>query len=110
MRPQALDDWSEGAVVDDNAVFGMVDDVGELIVEKPRIERVQDATHADDAKPGDEMAIVVHGKRGNPFPGQNAEPFERLSEATRLVSDLAPVGANHGPVGARGNDLTAAML
>ena len=59
----------------------MIDDVVELVVEQPRIERVEDAAHADHAEPGDEMAVVVHRQRRHAVAWLYAKPLQRLAPA-----------------------------
>ena len=51
LRLQPLDDRLEGLVVDEDAVLGVVADIGKLLVEQARVERMQHPAHADRAIP-----------------------------------------------------------
>jgi hypothetical protein len=90
---QPLHESLERGVVEDHAVFGMVDDVAQLVVEQPRVERVEHSAHADDAEPGDQVAVVVHRQRGDAVAGLDAHPLQSLCQAPGIMSDTLPVGA-----------------
>ena len=82
-----LDQRLERSIVEQNLILGVVDDIFELVVEQPRIYGVQHAAHADDAEPGDQVTVVIHGQRGDPVAGFYPEPLERL--ASRRASSAA---------------------
>src|SRR3546814_16976987 len=51
-RPQAIDDRLERPIVEQYAILGMVGYINQLVVEQPRIDRVDDPAHADRPIPG----------------------------------------------------------
>src|SRR3546814_16756313 len=66
-RPQAIDDRLERPIVEQYAILGMVGYITQLVVEQPRIDRVDDPAHADSTLPGGEVLAVVHRKRRYPL-------------------------------------------
>ena len=85
-------------VHDDEAVLGVVDDVGQLIGGEPDVERVQDRPHGGDGEVGLEVALVVPGEGADPVPrldpqageggGQLLGPGRHLGEGGRAVPAL----------------------
>src|SRR5678815_5973475 len=61
-RLHPVDDRLENAVVKEDAVFRMVGDIFQLVVEQPRVDRVQHPAHPAGTVPGGEMPRVVHGE------------------------------------------------
>src|SRR6476660_7576474 len=109
-RLQTLDDRRERAIVEEDAVLGMVDDIFELVVEQPWIEGVKNPAHADDPKPCDEVAIMVHGHRRDSVARLYAEPFKSLRQTSRVMRHplpICPVGRSVRPTA---NDLARSML
>jgi hypothetical protein len=107
---EAIDERLERLVVEHHAVFGVVGDVNELFVEQARVDRVDDATHADRAVPGDEVMRVVHRQRRDPVTGRYAELFKRLGEFTRVLGDARPVGARLATVGPVADEFPRAVF
>ena len=68
----------------------MVGDVGELVVEQPRVDGVEDPAHADRAVPGGEVAAWFIASVATRSPGLMPSRFERLRHAPRVVRDVAP--------------------
>lgn len=64
-----VDDRLKGAVVEEHAVLGMVGDEGELVVEQPRIDRVDHAAHPNRAVPRCQVVRVVHRQRRDAVAG-----------------------------------------
>ena len=60
-----VDDRLEGRIVEHDFVFGVVDDVFELVLEQARVAGVQHAAHARDAEPADQVTRMVHRQAGN---------------------------------------------
>ena len=109
-RPHPVDDRLEGRIVDQHAVLGMVGDIFELVIEQPRIDRVQHPARAGHAVPGDEVAAVVHRQSGDAIALGHAEPLERLHHFQRVAANGRPGGARLGPIGPLRHDLPRAML
>ena len=59
-------------------VFGVVDDVGDLLGEQARVERVVDRADAHDAVPGLQVAPGVPGQRRDAVAELDAVPVEAL--------------------------------
>ena len=80
LRLHSLDQRREGAIIKEDAVLRVIDDILELVVEQPWIERVENAAHADDPEPSDEMAVMVHRHGRHAVAWFHAKPFERLRQ------------------------------
>ena len=65
---QLLDDGKKRTVEAEHAVFGMVDDVGDLAWDQPRIDRMPYRAKTGDAVFDFEMPVVVPGQRRDPTP------------------------------------------
>ena len=61
-----LDDRQEGLVEDENLVFGVVSDPGDLLGMEARVDRVQDRADAHGAVPGGHVAFGVPAKGRDP--------------------------------------------
>src|SRR3546814_4969621 len=68
----------------------MVDDIDELFVEQPRIDRVQHPAHPRGAVPAHQMMTVVHRQRRDAVALFHSELDHRGGEAARVDADLAP--------------------
>src|SRR5947209_4018475 len=109
-RSKSFDDRGKGAIVEDDTVLGVVDDISQLVIEQPRIKRVENAAHADDAEPRYQVPVVIHCQRCDTFSGPHPESLESLGELPRSSGNLDPVGADSHAVGARRDDLARAVL
>ena len=101
-RPAVLhqvDDGLEGGIIQHHAIFGVVDDVIELILEQAGVHGVQDAAGPGGAVPGDEMARMVHRQRGDPVALADAELGQRQLHLQRIAANPRPVGARFAAVG-----------
>ena len=107
---EAVDDRLEQFVVEEDLILGMVGDVDELLVEQARIDRVDDAAHADRAVPGDQVIMVVHGQGADPVAALQAHLLKRLRELPRIACDAGPAGALDPAVGPAGDDFASAVL
>jgi hypothetical protein len=76
-RAQAFEKRNERQVEEQPAVLGMVDDIGQLIGEQPRIERVHDDAHAHEPVPDLGMAVGIPRHRPDHIAGADAEPAGR---------------------------------
>ena len=100
-RLHSFDQWREGGVVEEHAVLAVVDDIFELVVEQPRIERVEDSAHSDHAKPGGQVTVVIHRQRADAVTRANSGPLQRLRHSASVMRDADPVRANDRAIGAR---------
>ena len=76
---QLLQQGHEGEVEEEQAVFGVVDDVDDLVGEQPRIDGVIDRADPGDAVPGFQMPPGVPGERRHAV----AEPDALALQALR---------------------------
>lgn len=88
----------------------MVEDIDDLVIEQPRIDRVQDGAHSADAVEALEVAKAVHRKRRDPIPTANAEVQQRCCEAPRPVFNLGVVGPMQCSIRSSGDYLTFAVI
>ena len=86
----------------------MVGDVDELLVEQPRVDRVDHPAHPDRAVPGDEMVAWFIAERGDAVAGL-ACPIRSSACASLRASrrDAGPVGARLAAVGPAGDESRA---
>ena len=56
-----IDNGLKGCIIKQHFVFGMIDDIFELIFEKARVHCVQYPAHPCNTVPAHQMARVVHG-------------------------------------------------
>ena len=91
-------------------VFGMVGDIFQLIVEQPRVDRVEHAARPDRAVPADQMARMVHRQRRDPVALADPQLAQRLGHLQRIVADSGPVGAGFAAIGPAGDDFARAVL
>jgi len=94
----------EGRIVTQHTVFGVVDDIFELIVKQPRVHCVQHPAHACDAIPADQMARMVHREARDLVARFEAKRLQRLRHLQRIAADTGPIGAGDAAVGPAGND------
>ena len=78
MRFQPLDHRREHRIIHQHAVFGMVDNVDQLLVKQPNVERVDHAAHANHAVPGRQVAVMIHCKGCDPVPRVHPQCDQRL--------------------------------
>ena len=107
---QSIDDRLKRLVIQQYAVFGVIGDVGKLIVEQPRIDRVDHAAHADRSVPGDQMVRMVHRQRCDAIARRDPQPFQRLRELSRVAGDAGPGRSPLAAIGPVRDDLAGSML
>ena len=71
---QLLQQRQEHGVGEQVAILGMVHDVGDLVREQPRIDRVTDGAAAGDGVVQLEVPVVVPGEGGDAFAWPHAKP------------------------------------
>ncbi len=84
-----LQQGHEHRVDTDEAVFGMVDDVHDLLGEQPRIDRMTHVSAAADAVVNLEVAVVIPGERCDAVALLYAEFCQRVSEPSRTRHGFA---------------------
>ena len=90
---QLLHQRHEGQVEEHQPVFGVIDDVGDLLGEQARIDGVIDRADAGDAVPGFQMPPGVPGERRDAVAELDAVLLQPLRDLQRALADLAIVGA-----------------
>ena len=83
---QRLENRHEGRVDKHDFVFGVVDDVIQLLGEQPRIQGVANRTQAHDAEPGLHVPIAVPGHRRDPVAELDPFPLQGLGHAQRPLA------------------------
>jgi hypothetical protein len=78
---QTLHQRHEGQVDEQHPVLGMVDDVGDLRLEQPRVDGVDYRPHAGNGEVELVMAVAVPGQRPDPVTRTDVQPFEHPGEA-----------------------------
>ena len=104
-----LQNRNKGEIGHHHAVFGMIDDPGDLVGEQPGIDGMADRADAHDAVPGFEMAPGVPGDGGDAVAELDAVAVEPLRDFQRAVADLLVIGTMDGAFDRSGYDLLGAM-
>ena len=84
----------EGQVGEDDPVFGVIDDVAELVGEEARVERMAHRPDAHDRVPGLHVPAGVPGQGRDPVAGLHAHGQERVGDAPRPLLQLG-IGRPH---------------
>src|SRR5438046_7357584 len=82
-RRELLQQRREAEVEEDVLVLGVVRDVGDLVREQPRIDRVDHRPGAGDRVVDLKMPVAVPGEGRDPLPGLHAEALQRAGELPR---------------------------
>ncbi|TSE37786.1 hypothetical protein Tfont_00784 [Tepidimonas fonticaldi] len=106
----ALDDGPERHVERQDAVLGVVDDPGDLLGQQARVDGVQHAAGAADAKVHLEVAIAVPGQGGHPLAQADVHRVQRTRELAGTSGGLAIGGAVDVALDAARDDLDVAMV
>ena len=77
---ELLQHGDERVIDEDHLVLGVVDDVGELLLEQADVERVQDRADTGDREIQLEMALVVPRERPHAIALLDAEPRQCARE------------------------------
>ena len=85
-----LQDPNEGLVDDDRTVLRVVDDVGELIGVKARVEGVDDGAHGRDAEVHSEVLGLVPEQRRDAVSGPDAQVAEASGQAPGFLGERRP--------------------
>ncbi len=96
-----LENRHDRVVDEDDAVLGVVDDVGELLGEQADVERVQHRTDARHRHVQLEVALVVPRERANAIALSHAQPLQHAREAIDALAHLPVAGAHDAGLGER---------
>jgi len=110
LGPDALDDRQKHCVEQQHTVFGMIDDIDELLVEQTWVHRVEHPAHSRAAVPADEMVAMVHRERRDAVALFHSQLHHRGGEPACICSGLAPGRSRHAAVGPARDDLASGML
>ena len=100
-----LDQIDEGGIEEHEAVFGVIDDVDDLLDEQARVDGVAHRAHAGDAVVQLEMAVAVPGQRRDAVARFDAERDQRVGELRPALQQAGVVGALIGLVRRSRDDL-----
>ena len=105
-----VDDGLESRVIAQHAVFSVIDDIFELVVEQARVHRVQHPAHACHAVPADEVARMVHREACDLVARLEAQGLQGLRHLQRIAADARPIGAGLAAIGPAADDLARRCL
>ena len=97
-RGDPLDERQEGQVEEEDPILGMVDDVGDLLLAQPGIDRVVDRAEASDSVPRLQVPPRVPGQRRHPVADLDAVALQPLREPARPLMDRRVGRAVHRPL------------
>ena len=83
MRGNAFDQGRKGGIEQDHAVFGVVDDVDELLRLQARVAGVHHHATARDGVIRLQVAVVVPGNRAHGVAACEAQPSQRVGQLAR---------------------------
>ncbi len=92
-RRDLLDNGHEGNIDEEEAVFRIVHDPGDLLREKPRVQRVIDCAATHDAVPGFQMPPGVPGQRSDAVADLDSVLLEPLGHLQRTAAHRGIIGA-----------------
>ena len=110
MRRQALDQRGKARIHKEQAVRGMIDDVNDLLVEEPRVDRVADRTNARDCVIKFEVAKPVPREGRDPVAASDPEPLQCASQLLGPVFCLGIGVAVDSALDGSRDDLRLAMI
>ena len=99
----------EGQVGEDHLIFGMVDDVAELLGEQPRVQGVADRADAHDAVPGLDMAGGVPGQGCAAVARLYPQGLQRVRQPLRPAVNLGVGRPDDRAFDGAADDLSVAM-
>ena len=97
MGGDRLEQGHEGEVGHDYPVFGVIDDPGDLLRKKARIDGMIDRPGAGDAVPAFEMPVAVPGQRRDPVAELDSVAVEPFGDLQRARPNGAIVRGVHRP-------------
>ena len=110
VRGNALDDRRKGRIEDHRFVFGVIDDVDQLLRVQARVAGVHHHAAARYRVIGLKVAVVVPRDRGNRTAGLEAQASQRIRKLLCTDSAFAGGVAKERAVGLTRNDFGVAIL
>ena len=110
LRAQPLDNRRKRRIVKQHPILGVIDDVDDLFIEQPRVDRMQHCTDPGGAVPGGEVMGVIHCQRRDAVALRDTVRGQRLCHAPREEMDARPVGTLVATIGPVRHDLLRAMF
>ena len=104
---ELVEEREQGAIDEDEAIFGVLRDVADLGRVEPEVQRVQHRARARDAEVELEVPVVVPRERGDAIAGARAEPRERARELRAAPVQLGVGAAVNRPIRRPAHDLGA---
>ena len=101
-----VDDGLECCIVQKHAVFGVRNNIFELVFEQARVHRVEHPAHPRDTVPAHKVARVVHGKACHAFTRLDTQSFQGLRHFKSVAADASPVSACFATIGPARNNLS----
>ena len=83
LRQDTLEQTHEHDVGEHELILGVIEDVDELLLEQPRIDRVADASAARNGVVQLHVSVIVPRERRDPRIAAGAEAIERIREPPR---------------------------
>jgi hypothetical protein len=96
--PELLEQRQQAVIDDDEAIFRVLGDVGDVLGEQAQVQRVHHAAGRGNPEIGLEVDRVVPHERGDAVAGLEARLDQRLRQLARAPVDLAVGGAVQGLV------------
>ena len=107
---ELFQDRQESEIDHHHAVFGVIDDPGDLFGKQARIDGVIDRADAHDAVPGFEVPPGVPGQRRHAVAQLDAIAFEPLRHAQRAGAELGVIGGVDRPFDRARDHLPLAVI
>ena len=109
-RPQRLDERKERQIEEQQPIFGVVEDVLQLLGEQARVDGVQHRADARDRVVQLQVAVGVDRQRRHPIARPHPELQERLGELLGAVVDGPPVAFVNRALQGPGKDQRLAVV
>ena len=106
VRALRFDNGHERCVDKENAILGVVDDIGHLLFGKARVDRVANRTDAGDGVVKLKMAVTVPSQRRYAVAYIYAKRFERVRQLGHTLKCFNVVGFVNIAFRAHGDDLS----
>jgi len=108
-RREPLDQRQEAGIEEQQPIFGVVDDVLDLLREEARIDRVQNRPHSGHAVVQLHMPITVPGQRRDPLTGADAKRRQRVRQLAGTAPEVGIGTTMDRPLARARDDLRLRM-
>uniref|UniRef100_A0A0N4ZXM1 LigA n=1 Tax=Parastrongyloides trichosuri TaxID=131310 RepID=A0A0N4ZXM1_PARTI len=109
VRQDGFEQRHEGQIGEDDPVFGVVDDVGQLLGEQARVQGVAHRADPHDAVPGLDVVGGVPGQGGDPVARLDPPGQQGVRHPARPLMNGGVGGADDRPLDRTAHDLAAAV-